>query len=213
MGEDLWERDPVAGIVGQHEEDEVHTFRGESVGKSWWFLPLVQQLLQCALVTEWQLSHDHGVQYDTQTPHVRQFPVVAVSAEEFRRSVGVAARDGVEVLADLPPSAAEVGHLEPQFVVQEDVLQLQIAVHQVHTVELCHGKQQVPEELPGVVLAQRSFAVDELSQVSVGTVLHDLEDAVPVKDRFVEADYVVVSQPLSSQRFPDDLLVQHHVAP
>ena len=69
------------------------------------------------------------------------------------------------------------------------------------------------EELASVVLAERSLLVDELPEVSVGTVLHDLEDAVPVQDGLVEPHYVVVSEPLRGQRLSDDLLVQHHVAP
>ena len=118
----------------------------------------------------------------------------------------------MEALAHLPPRAAEVGHLEPQFAVQQNVLQFQVSMDQVRAVELGHGQQEVSEELARVVFAQRAFLVDELSQVSVGAVLHDQEDAVAVQNRLVQPNDVVVFESFHGQRLPDDLLVEHHVA-
>ena len=116
--EDHRQADPVARVVGEHEQNEVDALGGEVVRECWRFLPLVQELLQRAFVAERQFGGDHGVEDDSQTPHVRQLAVVVVSADQLGRPVRVAPGDGMQLLADLSASAAEIRDFESQLVVQ-----------------------------------------------------------------------------------------------
>lgn len=82
------------------------------------------------VVVERQLSAEQGIQDDTQAPNVHLFARVFLAFEHFRRCVAYRPTECLEMVR--PPLVfsreAEINELDVFVLVEEDVLQLEIAV-------------------------------------------------------------------------------------
>ncbi|KAB0337851.1 hypothetical protein FD755_025441, partial [Muntiacus reevesi] len=72
---------------------------------------------------------------------------------------------------------AEVGQLDVEVLVEEEVLALEVSVDDVQVVAVLDGRGQLPEHLASIVFLQGPPALDELEEVALDPELHDDVDA------------------------------------
>nr|KAF6319673.1 hypothetical protein mMyoMyo1_008412 [Myotis myotis] len=85
---------------------------------------------------------------------------------------------GSDVTARMPPSPAalgeaEVGQLDVEVLVEEQVLALEVPVDDVQVVAVLDGQGELVELLASIVFAQGSPAFDEVEEVALDPELHD----------------------------------------
>ena len=129
---------------------------------------------------EWVAPDHHHVQQHAAAPDIGHLAVVGVRrafAEDhlwcqIRTHSDNFCRDGV-VVGML--RVAEVADLDqgPGIVVQENILELDVAIGDSHQVAVVESDDQLLEEPPGQLLGDASVLADVVHEVASGCVLHD----------------------------------------
>ena len=144
-------------------------------------------------------------------PDIRLSSIVLFSSEQFWGSICVASSDRVQALANLSSGTPKVCNLQSELGVNQQVLQLQISMDEMHSVHSLHSEHQVSEEFSGMSFTEGPCSVDEVTQVAMWAVFHHQEHSVAVDNNFVEFDDVRVEESFHCDGLSQDLLVQHHV--
>mmetsp|Transcript_107214 Transcript_107214/g.303206 ORF Transcript_107214/g.303206 Transcript_107214/m.303206 type:complete len:205 (-) Transcript_107214:141-755(-) len=139
-------------------------------------------------------AHDHLVQEHAQAPDV-QGVVVALALDHFRRKV-------VEGAAECCPrdagdgAPAEVRYLEHIIVGDEEVLRLQIPVHNRLTMQVLETARDLHEVVPrsGLEEAPTLARPQQLVQLTLGAVLEQQVHRLGVLKVPVEPEHVLVLQ-------------------
>mmetsp|Transcript_22937 Transcript_22937/g.71285 ORF Transcript_22937/g.71285 Transcript_22937/m.71285 type:complete len:365 (-) Transcript_22937:220-1314(-) len=181
----------VDGVVAHAVEDVPREFIGAA-------LNLRQDRVLLGGHERRPAAHEH-VGDDADGPHVALFGVVP--PDDLRRHVERRAHGQVHVLLALVvvPREPEVDELDLRLHVlalEEEVLELEVAVHDVVEVQVAHGAHDLLHERRGgllvvVVLRQAVEPVQELAALAV---LHDEPEVLLVREALVEPHNVRVVQ-------------------
>ena len=152
---------------------------------------------------EWVAPDHHHVQQHAAAPDVGHLAVVgvlrALAEDHLRCQIRTRSdnrrRDGV---VDGMLRVAEVTDLDqgPGTVVEESVLELDVAIGDVHTVAVVESDDQLLEEPSGQRLGDASVLTDVAHEVAAGCVLHDDGEVVLRQEDALELDDVVVQEVL-----------------
>jgi len=129
---------------------------------------------------EGDISADHVVEQDAKAPDGEGVAVVAAAADPLGRGVHAGAvKVGVGVLL-VVGARPEVDELElARLEVHDEVLVLEVAVHDALAVAGQHGLHHLAEEAPSELLLQHPLLRDQVEQVLGGCgSLHDVDEGV-----------------------------------
>ena len=154
----------------------------------------------------------HHVQQHAAAPDVGRLAVVgvlrALAEDHLRRQIGTRSDQGRRngVLDDVL-GVSEVADLDqgPRLVVQQRVLELDVAVGDAHPVAVVEPDDQLLEEPPGQLLGDASVLADVVHEVASGCVLHDDGEVALRQEDALELDDVVVQQVLVVQNLALDV--------
>lgn len=162
-------------------------------------VPLPDLFEQVALVLgpEGVVALQHHEQEDAQAPQVRVVGHVVLFGDDFGGHVGRRPAKGIDGRRrHRLQTKPEVDQFELLVPVQQDVLGLYVAVHEVEGVQVADGFGDGPEELLGLALRHAVLGLREqvvvervgpsvlLDQVDLGRTLNDFEQ--PGDDRVVQ---------------------------
>uniref|UniRef100_A0A5F8GE35 Uncharacterized protein n=1 Tax=Monodelphis domestica TaxID=13616 RepID=A0A5F8GE35_MONDO len=198
VAEDLVDVQPPVDVGLQHAVDEVLALARQVLGAREVDAVLLldaQHLLDVGVVVGHGAAH-HDVENHAQAPDVVHLGLVGDALEHLggrvgrRPAEGLAEHDPPVVVPEAAFGEPEVGQLDVEVFVEEEVLALEVSVDDVQVVAVLDGRGQLLELLPGVVFVQGSPGLDELQQVSLDPELHDdvdlavgrLEDLVGLDD-------------------------------
>eukprot|EP00429_Kryptoperidinium_foliaceum_P018166 CAMPEP_0176041802 /NCGR_PEP_ID=MMETSP0120_2-20121206/20739_1 /TAXON_ID=160619 /ORGANISM="Kryptoperidinium foliaceum, Strain CCMP 1326" /LENGTH=312 /DNA_ID=CAMNT_0017375211 /DNA_START=436 /DNA_END=1371 /DNA_ORIENTATION=+ len=126
------------------------------------------------LVLKREIAADHREQDHTAAPQIAHLGDVLMPRNHFGRSIARRAACGAQPLAIAEQVAqAEVDDLDPVILVQEQVLGLQVPVHDVHGVDLLDTGYDLVEEATRLRLLDAPVRNDVIEQLVPGRVLHD----------------------------------------
>mmetsp|Transcript_24293 Transcript_24293/g.41481 ORF Transcript_24293/g.41481 Transcript_24293/m.41481 type:complete len:578 (+) Transcript_24293:18-1751(+) len=144
---------------------------------------------------------------DAQRPHVRHKAVVAAADEHFGRGVRLAAAEALDRLRAVDVARgveavlvreAEVDHLDDARLVQEHILELEVAVRHATLVAVLDAGEQLEHEAADERLGHGAVVRGELvEELAAGRALHEDEVQVPVlalpNPMVLEADDVLMA--------------------
>ena len=84
------------------------------------------------------------------SPDIRLSSIVLFSSEQFWGSICVASSDHVQALSNLSSGTPKVCNLQSELGVNQQVLQLQVSMDEIHSVHSFHSEDQVSEEFSGM---------------------------------------------------------------
>ena len=147
-----------------------------------------------------QLACDHGVQTDSQTPHVDLFRVVFLSSGQFRSCVRRwPAESAAETTIFLFGHETEVDEFGVPVSVEEDVFALDVPMENPLWFQVLEGWQNLFENLGSEPLRKRSIVIDEVEKFPVLAQFHEnvhffvvLEELINSGDVGVEKSFMDV---------------------
>mmetsp|Transcript_115168 Transcript_115168/g.321930 ORF Transcript_115168/g.321930 Transcript_115168/m.321930 type:complete len:349 (+) Transcript_115168:1150-2196(+) len=143
---------------------------------------------------ERRLSTEHDIGHDAQAPQVALARVALL--QHLRRDVGEGAATDVHLDVRVPHLAeAEVDELQVRaaLVVVEEVLQLEVPVHDAVGVDVVDREEHLPHRVRGVALGKPLHLRDAVEELAALTTLHDeVEDIVALVDVVEARDVRVV---------------------
>jgi len=194
---DLRRCQPLVRVRLQNLINEVDALWGEPFGH----LKLAAQdlLVQLGsrLVFEGQVARDHGEQNDTAGPDVHARAIVLQAVDHFRRRVtGRSARCLQHLVLLVGVAEAEIDQSNVFLVVQQQVLRLQISVHDAELVQILDSTNDLLEELAGFCLLKLLLLDDVVEELATADELHDQEELLGRLDDFEKLDDVGVADQL-----------------
>lgn len=139
------------------------------------------------VVLEGQTSAEHHIQDDAAAPHIHLRPRVQRAPNHLRRGVVRAPAAGLHEVAVLDlVREAKVGDLDVEVVVEEDVLGLEVAVHDLEAVGVVDAGDHLLEEAAGLRLGHLALVDDVLEELPAGIFEHD-DDVRWGRDHFIAA--------------------------
>lgn len=158
-----------------------------------------------ALSLEGRLSVQHLKQKDPQTPNVHLLVVGLVVDKLWSHVLAGPA----EALPRLSPDdflgPAEVADFDIEVLVEQNVLGLQVSVHDCALVQVLNALANLREESKSQFLAHSFSGVDVEVEIPLADVLQDNVDEVAVVEGLYERDDVFVSQILVNLYFLNDV--------
>ena len=153
-------------------------------------------------VPEGHVAAQHGVQHHSARPHVhleavpleRGRGIVQATLQDLRTQV---ARGAAHLLQ--PPARhdllaeAEVGELDVEVLVEEDVLRLDVSVDDAEVVAVLQCAEQLRHDGPGLALGERHDAGEKVEELPVRAELEDEEDYGVTDENVVQPYYVLVA--------------------
>mmetsp|Transcript_26940 Transcript_26940/g.75743 ORF Transcript_26940/g.75743 Transcript_26940/m.75743 type:complete len:310 (-) Transcript_26940:208-1137(-) len=193
MQPDFWNRDALHRVHLEHARDEIprqlRQVRGGAVDPA---LDLLEEAGD-RFIVEWQRPAKQRVEDDTAGPHIDLGTGVEMPADDLGRSiVGRPAGCPQKVPVPHQVGKAKVGNFDVQIGIQQEILRLQVAMGNLLEVAVLDSRNDLVEEVAGLVSRQASFGHDVIEQLSSGNVLDDEEDIGGRVDDFVESDDVRV---------------------
>lgn len=154
---------------------------------------LLIQLLR-VLVLERQIAADHGVQDDSAGPNVGAESEVPLALDHLGRGVARTAAGGLEALAMLVEvGQTEINELDRVVVVQQQVLWLEITMHNAKLVNILDSADDLLIHLGSLVLLKSPILHDVLKQLTARAILHDEVQVVMVLNHLVQLDNLRVT--------------------
>ena len=124
-------------------------------------------------MVEGKIPASHREQHDPRAPYVRFERVVLVPEDHLRSRVARRPAGGLEPLLFLVEVAEpEVDELDVQLVIQQQVLGLEVPVHDLQRVDVLNALHYLLVELASFDLLQRFLLHDVVEELSLGRVLH-----------------------------------------
>uniref|UniRef100_G1LXM0 Uncharacterized protein n=1 Tax=Ailuropoda melanoleuca TaxID=9646 RepID=G1LXM0_AILME len=188
VAEDLVDVQPPVDVWLQHAVDEVLALARQVLGAGEVHAVLlldVQHLLDVGVVVGHGAT-DHDEEDHAQAPDVVHLGLVGDALQHLggrvcrRPAEGLAEDDAAAAVPQAALGEAEVGQLDVEVLVEEEVLALEISVDDVQVMAVLDGRGELAEHLTSHVLMQRSPTLDELEEVALDPELHDDVDA-PVR--------------------------------
>lgn len=146
------------------------------------------------VVFERQPAAEHDIEDNPATPDVDLGPRIESAADDLRRGVVRAAAARLQEVAVLDLiREAEVGDLDVEVVVEENVLGLEVAVDDLEAVGVLDAGDELLEETPRLRLGHAAVGDDVVEELAAGVLEHDddvcrrRDDLVP--DRVLDEIY------------------------
>ena len=169
-------------VIGEELKDQVLEFLAETatihfleVGVR---LPLQDQIVEVLLfagLLEGENALNDDEKDDSNGEHVDICAFVLLALLDFGSHVCHGATVGLESIDVLVASEAEVGQLEVQIVVDENVLEFEVAMHDSTSVNVLDGIEHLVKEESACIFAHCAHS---LAQVEEKTALDELHDNV-----------------------------------
>lgn len=175
----------LGGVVGEQGQNEVLELVGEagSVGLLEVEVDLasaeqvVEVFLGSSLLEGEDTLHDDE-QNHGEGEHVDLSAVVLLSFLDFWCHVGEGAAVALEAVDVLVASEAEIGELEVKALVNEDILELEVTVHNSVAVHVLHGVEHLVSEEATGVLSHGSHVLAHVEEQAALDEFHDEVDHV-----------------------------------
>jgi hypothetical protein len=143
----------------------------------------------------------HHVEDDTEGPDIGLLAVVSSAKQYFGRCVRVRAADGSQkTVYRLNTAESKVADLRIPRGVEEDVVQLDVAMANVAVVEIFDAIGNLKEDAASRTFRQSTAVDDMRDQVATRTVLHDDADAIRHENNLVEPGNARVVDPLEDSK-------------
>uniref|UniRef100_A0A5F9DD73 Uncharacterized protein n=1 Tax=Oryctolagus cuniculus TaxID=9986 RepID=A0A5F9DD73_RABIT len=185
VAEDLVDVQAPVDVGLQDAVDEVLALAGQVLGAREVHAVLLldaQHLLDVGVVVGHGAAH-HDIEDDAQAPDVVDLGLVGDALQHLggcvrcRPAEGLAEDDAPAAVPQAALGEAEVGELDVEVLVEEEVLALEVPVDDVQVVAVLDGRGELAEHLARHVLVQGPPALDELEEVALDPELHDDVDA------------------------------------
>lgn len=194
----IWIQDARYQVLGLFAEER------------WEFVVGVQNLLVQllrVLVLERQVPTDHGVQDDSAGPDVCTESEVPLALDHLGSGVARTTASGLEPLAMLVEvRQTEVYELDRVIVVQQQVLWLEVTMHNTKLVNVLNSADDLLVHLGSLVLFESPVLDDVLEEFTAGAILHDEVQVVVVLNHFVQLHNLRVTNLLQDGDFTVDPL-------
>jgi len=147
----------------------------------------------CVLILEGQIAAHQGKENNTTAPQVAKRWDIAVACDHLRRCVARGAACRFQQLT-IPEDVAEpeVDNLYILVLIEQEVLRLQIPVHDVHGMDLLQARYDLMEEAACLWLGHTSLRYDVVEQLAAARILHDKVKLAPCLDDLIKLHYVWV---------------------
>jgi hypothetical protein len=204
------DRVPLFNVPVQHVAEQPDQVLGETR----WIFDNLSGNLSChangVVVDPWARALAHRVEDNAQRPDIGRHAVISMAGYHLGCCVRVGTADGChEAVHGLNAAYTEVTDLRIARRVEEDVVQLDVAMANIVTVQIFDAAGNLKEDAASLGFAQ-SPAVDNMrNQIATRTILHDDTDGVWHENDFVESDNVRVVDPLEDS----ELLFKHPKRP
>mmetsp|Transcript_49103 Transcript_49103/g.153736 ORF Transcript_49103/g.153736 Transcript_49103/m.153736 type:complete len:346 (-) Transcript_49103:119-1156(-) len=192
MTQDLIQRQAVARLLLQDLLDQVAHADWDEGRKLQLHLQDLRDEHDVVRALEWWTSDHHFVKENPQTPDV-QGVVVATTLDHLRGQVVESPAEGrAEVARNGTP--AKVGDLEHVFVVDEEVLRLQVAVHDALGVQVAEAPCDLHKVVLGHVFCESatSASPQQLVQLALRAVLQQQIHCIGILKVLVEPQHILV---------------------
>ena len=185
MLQDPVDRDPLDRVHDEHFLDEVARVLGEiRRGVEVSLRDLVEESLHI-IVFKGQAPAEHHIKYDPARPDIDLRACVDASTDDFGRSVVWTSTAGCE---EIPIAhlvrEAEIGDLDIEVVVEENVLGLEVAVDDLEAVRVFDARDDLLEEAPCSLFGHAAVGDDVVEELATG-VFKDEDDVGRGRDHFV----------------------------
>ena len=158
---------------------------------------------------EGEVARQHAEQQNPERPDVDGRPDVRLARDDLRRGVGGGAAEGLELLARAEGGAeAEVDDLADAARVEQAVLELDVAVHDVVRVTVVDAARDLSEQPPRLILLQTTLRPHVLAQVTAARVLDDEAHPLGRVDHLEQLDDGRVLDALEVADLADDALAR-----
>lgn len=121
-------------------------------------------MFRCSCLCEWEYTHNYYECYDTSRKDVDLFAIVSLSQFDLWGHVCLCASVRPKLLAGLVGCEAQVSHLQVELVVHEDVLQLEVSVHDLLSVHMLKDIEYLAQEEPAKSMQANYILMVQLSQ-------------------------------------------------
>ena len=172
-------------LIGEKLEDQVLELLAQSaavhlleVGVG---LPLEDQVVEVFFLAglfEWENALHNDEKDDSDREHVDVSALVLLALLDLGCHVGHSATVGLESVDVLVAGEAEVGQLEVQVVIDENVLEFQVAVHDPPRVNVLNGVEHLVKEESACIFAHSAHGLAEVEEKAALDELHDDVDKV-----------------------------------
>jgi len=182
---DLADAGALGTVVAEESEDQVLELSREAGGVRLLEVQIsltggqqVVEVLLSAGLFEGEDALDDDEQNDAEGEEVDLLTIVGLAFLDLGGHVGEGAAVALEAVDVLVAGEAEVGEFEVHLLVDEDVLELQVAVDDSVGVHVLDGVEHLVSEEPSGVLAHRAERLADVEEEAALHVVHDQVDHV-----------------------------------
>mmetsp|Transcript_48008 Transcript_48008/g.128725 ORF Transcript_48008/g.128725 Transcript_48008/m.128725 type:complete len:268 (+) Transcript_48008:434-1237(+) len=194
MPQDLLDRESLLRIHPEHAMDQVRGLRRKVAGN--FVLPFSDEPeeVRVALDVEGKAAGQECVEDHATSPEVGLSAIIGAIFHEQLWGGIVRRADGVGQRLSFPElrRQAEIREFDCAILTEEYVLGLEVPMHHADAVAMRHALEDLPEEAPGLALAEPRVPHDVVEEVTAPRELEDDRVAVVELDGLNELEHVAV---------------------
>jgi hypothetical protein len=212
MFPDITDGVPPVRISAENTLEQVSSFFRHKLGNLEISLQDLLIQLGCVRVFKGQVSTDECEHDDSTTPDIHIGAQVPLARNHLRSSIAGTSTCSLQSLSGLISiGQTKVNYLDVLVLVKQEVLWLQVSVHDVQSVQVLHSIHDLLEEPACLVLLDSSLSHDVVEQLSSTSILHDQVEFLLGFNDLKELDDVGMSDLLQNVDFPSYSLHIGHV--
>lgn len=153
------------------------------------------------------MAAEQSIEHNTWTPNIGFLPDVLLTLNKLRRRIaGWPASSRQFFVISVSVAQAKIDHFEVQLFIQQQVLRLDISVHDAQLPEVAYGWNQLLEESASFFLFELRLRGDVAEEFAVAAVLHNDVEPCWGLDDLVHLNNVGVAHYFENVDFPSDSL-------
>ena len=208
-------------IFGQQLVDEVGEVGGVRDLRCVWYLLLLvldhRIHALCALAMERQGSGEHLVHNNAYSPPIGG-EGVTVASQELRCEVSGCSRHFErDLVLEEDPGHAKINDLQVALLIQKQVLQLKVSMHDVLVVEILDAKDELDDEELDLLLVELAGLLEHRGELTAGHERHDEVESFLRLEEHLQLDHKLVVDSFEDlelrERCTDGVLLDEPVFP